>query len=58
MPLKNKNAVIYGWGKFISGVVARTFACKGARVFLAGCTLATLDEVHSSFAWAVRRFRL
>jgi hypothetical protein len=26
MLLENKNAVIYGWGKFISGAVARTFA--------------------------------
>jgi NAD(P)-dependent dehydrogenase (short-subunit alcohol dehydrogenase family) len=58
MLLENKNAVIYGWGEVISGAVARTFACEGARVFLAGCTLATLDEVHSSFAWTVRRFRL
>jgi hypothetical protein len=49
--------VIYGWGEFISGAVARTFASEGARVFLAGCTLATLDEVHGSFAWTVRRFR-
>jgi hypothetical protein len=26
MLLENKNAVIYGWGKSISGAVARTFA--------------------------------
>jgi hypothetical protein len=26
MLLENKNAVIYGWGEFISGAVARTFA--------------------------------
>ena len=58
MLLENKTAVIYGSGEFISDAVARTFACAGARVFLAGCTLATLDEVHSSFAWTVRRFRL
>src|SRR5918994_5355664 len=24
--LENKNAMIYGWGEFISGAVARTFA--------------------------------
>ena len=24
--LKNKNAIIYRWGEFISGAVARTFA--------------------------------
>ena len=26
MLLENKTAVIYGWGEFISGAVARTFA--------------------------------
>ena len=26
MLLENKTAVIYGWGKFISGAIARTFA--------------------------------
>ncbi len=45
MLLENKNAVIYGGGGSIGGAVARAFACEGARVFLAGRTLATLDRV-------------
>jgi 3-oxoacyl-[acyl-carrier protein] reductase len=45
MLLANKNAVIYGGGGSIGGAVARAFAREGARVFLAGRTLATLDEV-------------
>lgn len=45
MLLESKNAVIYGGGGAIGGAVARTFAREGARVFLAGRTLATLDEV-------------
>jgi 3-oxoacyl-[acyl-carrier protein] reductase len=43
--LENKNAVIYGGGGAIGGAVARAFAREGARVFLAGRTLAPLDEV-------------
>jgi 3-oxoacyl-[acyl-carrier protein] reductase len=45
MLLENKNAVIYGAGGSIGGAVARAFAREGARVFLAGRTLATLEEV-------------
>jgi 3-oxoacyl-[acyl-carrier protein] reductase len=45
MLLENKNAVIYGAGGAIGGAVARVFAHEGARVFLAGRTLTTLDEV-------------
>jgi 3-oxoacyl-[acyl-carrier protein] reductase len=45
MLLENKNAVIYGGGGSIGGAVARAFAREGARVFLAGRTLATLDGV-------------
>lgn len=45
MLLENKNAVIYGAGGVIGGAVARAFAREGAKVFLAGRTLATLDEV-------------
>lgn len=45
MLLENKNAVIYGGGGAIGGVVARAFAREGAKVHLAGRTLATLDEV-------------
>lgn len=43
--LQGKNAVIYGAGGAIGGAVARAFAREGARVFLAGRTLARLDEV-------------
>jgi 3-oxoacyl-[acyl-carrier protein] reductase len=45
MLLEDKNAVIYGGGGAIGGAVARAFAREGARVFLAGRTLATLDDV-------------
>ena len=45
MLLENKNAVIYGASGSIGGAVARAFAREGARVFLGGRTLATLDEV-------------
>ena len=45
MLLENKNAVIYGAGGAIGGAVARAFAREGARVFLAGRTLAKLDKV-------------
>jgi 3-oxoacyl-[acyl-carrier protein] reductase len=44
MLLEDKNAVIYGAGGAIGGAVARSFAREGARVFLAGRTLATLDK--------------
>src|ERR671914_2398276 len=43
--LENKNAMIYGGGGSIGGAVARAFAREGARVFLAGRTLATLEAV-------------
>jgi NAD(P)-dependent dehydrogenase (short-subunit alcohol dehydrogenase family) len=45
MLLEGKNAAIYGGGGAIGGAVARAFAREGARVFLAGRTLATLDVV-------------
>lgn len=45
--LLDKNAVIYGAGGAIGGAVARAFAREGAKVFLAGRTLATLDAVAS-----------
>jgi NAD(P)-dependent dehydrogenase (short-subunit alcohol dehydrogenase family) len=43
--LEGKNAVIYGGGGAIGGAVARAFAREGARVFLAGRTLESLEEV-------------
>ncbi|GAA0682610.1 hypothetical protein GCM10010193_40430 [Kitasatospora atroaurantiaca] len=45
MVLENKVAVIHGAGGRIGRAVARTFAQEGARVFQAGRTKATLDEV-------------
>jgi len=45
MLLQGKNAVIYGGGGSIGGAVARTFAREGAKVFLAGRTLAKLEKV-------------
>ena len=45
MLLEGKNAVIYGGGGAIGGAVAQAFAAEGARVFLAGRTLSSLEEV-------------
>jgi 3-oxoacyl-[acyl-carrier protein] reductase len=45
MLLEQKTAVVYGAGGAIGGAVARAFAREGARLFLAGRTLATLDAV-------------
>ena len=45
MLLENKNAIVYGAGGAIGGAVARAYAREGARVYLAGRTLAALDEV-------------
>src|SRR5919202_4153704 len=45
MILENKNAVIYGGGGAIGSAVARAFAREGARVFLAGRALQSLEEV-------------
>lgn len=45
MLLERKNAVIYGGGGGVGGAVARAFAAEGARVFLAGRTLANVEAV-------------
>jgi len=45
MLLENKTAIVYGAAGAIGGAVARAYAREGARVFLVGRTLATLDEV-------------
>jgi NAD(P)-dependent dehydrogenase (short-subunit alcohol dehydrogenase family) len=50
--LENKTAVIYGGGGRIGGGVARAFAREGAKVFLAGRTLATLDKVAEEISAA------
>jgi NAD(P)-dependent dehydrogenase (short-subunit alcohol dehydrogenase family) len=46
--LENKNAIVYGAGGAIGGAVVRGYARQGARVFLAGRTLAALDEAAAS----------
>jgi NAD(P)-dependent dehydrogenase (short-subunit alcohol dehydrogenase family) len=43
--LEGKTAVIYGGGGSIGGAVARAFAREGARLYLAGRTLAPLEAV-------------
>jgi NADP-dependent 3-hydroxy acid dehydrogenase YdfG len=45
MLLESKTAVINGAGGAIGGAVAHAFAREGAKVFLAGRTLAPLDAV-------------
>lgn len=45
MLLENKNAVIYGGGGAVGGAVSKAFAREGARVYLAGRTLGTLERV-------------
>lgn len=52
MLLENRNAVIYGAGGAIGGAVARAFAREGAKVFLAGRTLAKLDAVANDITAA------
>src|SRR5688500_15624975 len=42
---ENKNAVIYGAGGAIGGAVARAFAMAGARVFLTGHRLTSVQKV-------------
>lgn len=48
MLLQGKNAVIYGGAEAIGGSVARAFAREGARVILAGRTLARLEGARLS----------
>lgn len=50
MLLEKKNAIIYGAGGAVGGAIARAFAREGARVFLAGRTLASLDAVAKEIA--------
>ena len=52
MLLEHKNAVVYGGAGSVGRAVARAFANEGARVFLAGRTLATLDEVAQELSSA------
>jgi NADP-dependent 3-hydroxy acid dehydrogenase YdfG len=50
--LLNKVAVVYGAGGSIGGAVARAFAREGAKVFLAGRTLAKLDALAAEIGAA------
>jgi NAD(P)-dependent dehydrogenase (short-subunit alcohol dehydrogenase family) len=52
MLLENKNAVIYGAGGAIGGAVARAFAREGARVFLTGRRLQTVNVVAEQISAA------
>ena len=45
MMLKDKVAVIYGAGGAVGGAVARAFAAEGARLFLTGRRLASVEAV-------------
>jgi NAD(P)-dependent dehydrogenase (short-subunit alcohol dehydrogenase family) len=45
MLLEHKNAIVYGGGGSVGGAVARTFVREGAKIFLAGCTLARVEAV-------------
>ncbi len=47
MLLTNKNAVIYGAGGAIGGAIARAFAREGAKVFLTGRSLLSVEAVAS-----------
>jgi 3-oxoacyl-[acyl-carrier protein] reductase len=50
MLLREKTAVVFGGGGAIGGAVARAFAAEGARVFLAGRTIAKVDAVARAIA--------
>jgi 3-oxoacyl-[acyl-carrier protein] reductase len=52
MLLEGKSAVVYGAAGRVGRAVAHAFAREGARVFLAGRTLATLDRVATEIAAA------
>ena len=45
MNLQNKNAIIYGAGGSLGGAVAKAFASAGARVFLTGHRLSSIQKV-------------
>lgn len=54
MLLRDKNAVIYGAGGAIGGAVARAFSREGAKLFLAGRTLAKVEAVAAEISSAGR----
>jgi 3-oxoacyl-[acyl-carrier protein] reductase len=52
MLLKEKTAVVYGAGGAVGGAVARAFAREGARVFLSGRSLGSVEAVAQEIAAA------
>jgi NAD(P)-dependent dehydrogenase (short-subunit alcohol dehydrogenase family) len=52
MMLKDKVAVIYGAGGAVGGAVARAFASEGAKLFLAGRSLTSVEVVAKEIASA------
>jgi 3-oxoacyl-[acyl-carrier protein] reductase len=50
--LEDRNTVVYGGGGAIGGAVARAYAREGARVFLTGHTLESLDAVAGEISAA------
>jgi len=52
MLLENKNAVIYGAAGAVGSTVARAFAREGARVFLTGRNLGTINTLAKEIAAA------
>jgi 3-oxoacyl-[acyl-carrier protein] reductase len=48
MNLQNKNAVIYGAGGSLGGEVAKTLAAAGARVFLTGHRLGSVEQTYKA----------
>jgi 3-oxoacyl-[acyl-carrier protein] reductase len=47
MKLKNKNAIIYGAGGSLGSTIALALAGEGARIFLTGRSLTTLEKVKN-----------
>jgi 3-oxoacyl-[acyl-carrier protein] reductase len=45
MTLENKNAIIYGAGGSMGGAVAKALAANGAKVFLTGRNLSSVQKV-------------
>ncbi len=45
MILQNKNAVVYGAGGSLGGAIAKAVAASGARVFLTGRNIISLQKV-------------
>jgi NAD(P)-dependent dehydrogenase (short-subunit alcohol dehydrogenase family) len=45
MMLQNKNAIIYGAGGSLGGAVAKAFAAAGAKVFLTGRSLVSVQKI-------------